>query len=79
MPQEDLKFMDITSNGLHRADDGHLSLRNENVHLLCNRKHAKARLKRLSRRFAIDSKYKEDYVSFMQRVLEEGHAENAPE
>ena len=80
--QEDLKFMNITSNGIHKADNGHyeipLPLRNENVHLPCTKKHAEARLKQLSRRFAIDSKYKEDYVTFMQ-MLEEGHAEKAPE
>ena len=83
MSQEDLKFMKITSSGIHKADDGHyeipLPLRNENVNLPCNKKHAEARLKQLSRRFAIDPKYKEDYVTFMQKMLEEGHAEKAPE
>ena len=83
MSQEDLKFMKITSNGIHKADDGHyeipLPFRNENVHLPCNRKQAEARLKQLSRRFAIDPKYKEDYVTFMQKMIEEGHAEKAPE
>lgn len=83
MSQEDLKFMNITSNGIHKAEDGHyeipLPLRNENVHFPCNKKYAEARLKQLSRRFAADSKYKEDYVSFMQKMLQEGHAEKAPE
>ena len=44
--QEDLKFMNITSNGIHKADDGHyeipLPLRNENVHLPWNKKQEKA-------------------------------------
>ena len=83
MSQEDLKFMKITSNGIHKADDGHyeipLPLRNENAHLPCNRKQAEARLKQLSRSFAIDPKYKEDYVTFMQKMIVEGHAEKAPE
>lgn len=65
--QEDLKFMNITSNNIHKADDGHyeipLPLRDENVHLPCNKKSAEARLKQLSRRFANDSKYKKDYVT----------------
>ena len=59
MSQEDLKFMNITSNGIHKADDGHykipLPLRNENVRLPCNKKHAEACLNQLSRRLAIDS------------------------
>ena len=83
MSQEDLKFMNFTSNGIHNADDGHyeipLPLRNENVRLPCDKKHAEARLNQLSRRLAIDSKYKEDYVTFMQKLLEEGHAVQAPE
>ena len=84
MPREDLKFINITLNGIHKAYDGHyevpsVPLRNENGHLPCNKKHAEARLKQLSRRFAIDSKYKEDYVTFIQKMLEEGHAEKAPE
>lgn len=83
MSQEDLKFMNITSNSIHKADDEHyeipLPLRNENVCLPCNKKHAEARLNQLSRRLAIDSRYKKDYVTFMQKMLEEGHAENAPE
>ena len=83
MSQEDMKFMNITSKGIHKAEDGHyevpLPLRNENVHLPCNKKHAEARLKQLRRRFASDAKYKEDYVTFMQKMLDEGHAEKAPE
>ena len=84
MSQENLKFMNITSNGIHKADDGHyeipLPLRKENVRLPCSyKKHAEARLNQLSRRLAIDSKYEEDYVTFMQKMLEEGHAEKAPE
>ena len=75
--------MNITYNSIHKADDGHyeipLTLRNKNVRLPCNKKHAEARLKELSRRFAIDSKYKEDYVTFMKKMLKEGHAETAPE
>ena len=82
MSQEDLKFMNITSGGIHKADDGHyevpLPLRDKNVHLPCNRKLAEARLKQLSKRFASDPKYKEDYVTFMEKMLEDCHAEKAP-
>ena len=46
MSQEDLKFMSITSSGIHKANDRHyeiaLPLRNRNVHLPCNKKHAEA-------------------------------------
>ena len=37
MSQEDLKFINITSGGIHKADDGHyevpLQLRDKNVHM----------------------------------------------
>ena len=82
MSQKDVKFMNIISNGIHKADNRHyeipLPLCSKNVHLPCNHKHVEARLKQLSRRFAIDPKYKQDYVTFMQKMLEEGHAEKAP-
>ena len=81
MSQEDIRFMNITSNGIHEADNGHyeipLPLRNENVRLPCNKKHTEARLNQLGQRLGIDSKYKEDYMAFMQKMLEEGHAEKA--
>ena len=83
MSQEDIRFMNITSNVIQKADNGHyeipLPLRNENVRLPCNKKHAEARLNQLGRRLAIDSKYKEDYVAFMQKMLEEGHAQKDPD
>ena len=82
MSQEDLKFMSITSDGIHKAEDGHyeipLPLRDKNIHLPCNRKLAEARLKQLGRRFVSDPKYKKDCVAFMQKMLEDGHAEKAP-
>lgn len=80
MSQEDLKFMKITAGGIYKADNGHyevpLPLCDENVQLLCNKKLTEIRLKQL-RRFASDSKYKEDYVAFMEKMLEAGHAEKA--
>lgn len=45
MSQEDLKFMNITSNGIHKADDGHYKILlphcDEYVCLPCNKKHAR--------------------------------------
>lgn len=82
MSQEDLKFMNITTSGIHKADNGHyevpLPLRDENVRLPCNRKLAEVRLKQLKRRLEIDRKYKEDYVTFMEKMLKNGQAEKAP-
>jgi len=37
------------------------------------------RLEHLKRKFLKDSKYKEDYVKFMNEVLSRGDAEEAPE
>ncbi|XP_073234570.1 uncharacterized protein [Porites lutea] len=82
MSQEDLKFMNITVGGIHKADNGHyeipLPLRDENVRLPCNRKLAEARLKQLKRRLENDPKYKQDYVTFMEKMIADGHAEKAP-
>ena len=82
MSQEDLKFMNITVGGIHKADNGHyeipLPLRDENVRLPCNRKLAEARLKQFKRRLQNDPKYKQDYVTFMEKMRADGHAEKAP-
>ena len=82
MSQEDLKFMNITVGGIHKADNGHyeipLPLRDESVRLPCNRKLAEARLKQLKRRLENDPKYKQDYVTFMEKMIADGHAEKAP-
>ena len=55
-----------------------LPLRDENVRLPCNRKLAEARLKQLKRRLENDPKYKQDYVTFMEKMIADGHAEKAP-
>ena len=82
MSQEDLKFMKITTDGIHKVDNRHyevpLPLRDENVYLPCNGKPAETRLKQLRKRFASDAKCKEDYVVLMEKMLEAGHAEKVP-
>ena len=74
--------MNITTGGIHKADNGHyevpLPLCDENVRLPCNRKLAEVRLKQLKRRLEIDRKYKEDFVTFMEKMLKNGQAEKAP-
>ena len=82
MSQEDLKSMKITAGCIHKAGNGHyevpLLLHDENGLLSFNKKLAEIRLKQLRRRLASDSKYKEDYVAFMEKMPEAGHAEKAP-
>ena len=74
--------MNITTGGIHKADNRHyevpLPLCDENVRLPCNRKLAEVRLKQLKRRLEIDQKYKEDFVTFMEKMLKNGQAEKAP-
>lgn len=82
MSLEDRKFMNITSRGIHKANNGYYEvlspLRDENVNLPCNRELAETRLKQLSRRFASNPRYKEDYVAFLEKMLEDEHAAKAP-
>lgn len=74
--------MNITSIGIHKANNGYYEvlslLRDENVNLPCNRELAETRLKQLSRRFASNPRYKEDYVAFLEKMLEDEHAAKAP-
>ena len=80
--QDDLKFMKITSEGIHQTEDGHyempLPLRNRSSSLPDNRKQAESRLEQLRRRFERNPQYKEDYTTFMNDMLKNGYAETAP-
>ena len=83
LSQDDIKFMDMTTKGIHKTDDGHyempLPFRNRSSELPCNKRLAETRLVQLKKRFERDPEYKEHYVTFMNEMFEKGHAEKAPE
>ena len=79
--QEDLQFLKIMEEGIGRTENGHYEMPlpfKERPLLPDNRSMAITRLDHLKRRFVKDSKYKEDYVNFMNEVLSRGDAEEAP-
>ena len=82
MSQEDKRFIEITTSGIPKTDDGHhempLPIRDHRIDMPCNSKLAETRLQRLKKRFSKDPRYKRDYVAFVEKMLEEGHAEKAP-
>ena len=79
--QEDLQFLKIMEEGIGRIENGHYEmplLFKERPLLPDNHSMALTRLDYLKRRLVKDSKYKEDYVNFMNEVLSRGDAEEAP-
>ena len=70
------------TESIHKREDNHyempLPFREVKPVMPCNKKLAERRLNQLKGRFKKDAKYKEDYVRFMQKMLEDGHAEVAP-
>ncbi|KAJ8022438.1 hypothetical protein HOLleu_37335 [Holothuria leucospilota] len=81
--QDDLKFLSILEKGIHQCEDKHLEMllpfKNENPKLPNTRALALTRLNQLERRFNRDSKYREDYVQFMEEIVLKGYAERVPE
>ena len=66
--QEDLQFLKIMEEGIGRTENGHYEMPlpfKERPLLPDNRSMGITRLDHLKRRFVKDSKYKEDYVDFM--------------
>ena len=79
--QEDLQFLKILEQGIEKTENGHYEMPlpfKERPLLPDNRTVALIRLEHLKRRFLKDSKYKEDYVKFMNEVLNREDAEEAP-
>lgn len=81
LSKEDRRFLAIVEEGITQQEDGHyvlpLPLKNLSVSLPNNRDVAYRRLSQLKRRFLKDKSYREDYVAFMQGVIEKGYAERA--
>jgi len=82
LSQEDRRFLKIVTEGIYHREDGHyempLPLKDRNLRLPNNREMALRRLKNLKRRLASDKKYSNDYVNFMNTVIENGYAEEVP-
>ena len=82
LSQEDRKFLARVTENIRHRDDGHyempLPLKDPNTKLPNNRDMASQRLKQLKRRFASDEKYRDDYTTFMNTVIQSGYAEKVP-
>ena len=79
--QEDLNFLRIMEEGIGKTENGHYEMPlpfKERPILPDNHSMALIRLEHLKRKFLKDPKYKEDYVKFMDEVLNRGDAEEAP-
>eukprot|EP00794_Sanderia_malayensis_P015566 gene15566-17143_t len=84
LSKDDRKFLSIVERGIHQTDSGHyeipLPLKQEKLDMPSNRDLALRRLNQLKRPF--ESKqgttYREDYVAFMQDIIDNGYAEPLP-
>lgn len=79
LSKEDRRFLVIAREGITQLENGHyelpLLLKNPNVFLPNNRESAFRRLLQLKRRFMADRRYRDDYVTFMENMIEKGFAE----
>lgn len=82
LSQEDRRFLANVTEGIRHREDGHyempLPLKDPNTKLPNNREMASHRLRNWKRKFALDEKYRSDYVTFMNTVIQNGYAERVP-
>ena len=82
LSQNDLQFLDTLQAGMTRLDDGSyclpLPLRDKG-YMPNNKVQAEKRLNQLVQKFKKDEAYKQEYFSFLQDMINSGHAELAPE
>ena len=80
---EDRRFLKIVREGIHQRNDGHyempLPFKYDTVNLPNNREMALSRLMKLKRRLQSDTQYREDYVAFMEDIIQKGFAERVTE
>ncbi|CAC5363980.1 unnamed protein product [Mytilus coruscus] len=80
--KEDKQFLDIVSKSASLVN-GHyvidLPFKSKDVQMPNNRKQAKQRLVALSKRFTRDHDFHKQYVTFMNKVINEGYAQRVPE
>ena len=79
---EDKRFRKILTNDLHKNENGNweapLPFKNDDVTLPNNKGHCLRRLLSLKRKLLGDEKVKADYLAFMQKNLDRGHASRVP-
>ena len=79
---EDRRFREILTRGLHKNAEGNweapLPFKTDDVVLPDNKGHCLRRLLSLKRRLLNDNKLKDDYLAFMKKTLDNGHASQVP-
>lgn len=80
---EDRKFLQQLSDNIHQDDDDYVTMplpfRTRPTNLPDNTSMAQRRLQLLAKRFTRDNEYKEQYHEFINNLLRQGHAEEAPD
>ncbi|CAB3985663.1 Hypothetical predicted protein, partial [Paramuricea clavata] len=79
---EDRKFLEIVKDGICHRDGRYvipLPMKDNPCNLPNNRIMAMNQLRPLKKRLESNSKYREDYVNFMDKVIKSGYAERLPE
>ena len=79
--QEDLQFLKIMEEGIRKTENGHCEMPlpfKERPLLPKNRPIVMTRLEHLKRKFLKDTKFKEDYIKFMNEVFSRGDTKEAP-
>ena len=76
---EDRRFLSKVNEGIHQRCDGHyempLPFKQESIMLPNKKEVALKRPNKLKGRLKSDSKYKADYLAFMNDIISRGHAE----
>ena len=79
---EDGRFREILTKGLHKNAEGNweasLPFKTDTVTMPNNKGHCLRRLLSLKRRLLNDNKLKDDYLAFMKKTLDNGHASRVP-
>ncbi|XP_038062585.1 uncharacterized protein LOC119733075 [Patiria miniata] len=78
----DRKFMQKMKDGIHRRDDGHFEMPlplKTDVQLPNNKPVALKRLNKQKMKMLSNQKYRDDYKTFMENIIEKGYAEKVPD
>ena len=82
LSQEDHRFLEIMNNSIHKNERGNwempLPFREKVPQVPNNRHQALNRLNNLLRSFKRKPEVKRDYLAFMAKILDKGHAEEVP-
>ena len=81
LSQENGRFLALVEQGIRHCEDGHyelpLPLNESSASLPDNQEVVLRRLSQL-KRIKSDQKYKEDYTTFVENLIKNGHAERVP-